>query len=168
MTLPPDPVSTAPGTSASSIATAQAYIEQRILPRVRWFDRRAVGSRRIFMASQYLAAILSVSIIVLLEVESVPRAVLAALAATIALIVVVERIGQFGQLWQLYRLSAEALIAEVNLFRHSAGPYSTASESAERVLVERVERICQHEAFRWSSLMEAGGTEARKGMFPSA
>ena len=144
-----------------------AYIRDRIEPRIAWYDRRAVSAKRLCMLSQYVSVGLSVLIIVLIEIEPVPREVLAIIAALIALVTVSERVGQFGSRWQLYRLAAESLESETQLFRHRAGPYAAIQDGDIRVFVERTEALLRREAVQWGDIVEGGGSRARKGLFPT-
>ena len=139
------------------------YVEERIRPRLKWYDKRAVTAKRIYMLSQYVSVLLSVAIIILLEFEAIPRSVLASLAAMIAFVVVGERIGQFGRQWQLYRLASELLASELEMFRYQVGPYTESSMNGRR-LVERTEALLRQEAAQWNSLVEDSHAGTNRGL----
>lgn len=129
-----------------------AYIEERIVPRIKWYDRRAVTCKRMRMAIDLGTTILSVSLIVLIEANGFPRVGLSIIAGVIAVMIAVDKIGAYGEKWLHYRMAAEALEAEVQMHNHSAGPYVLGVAEADRLLVERAEGILKREAEGWLAL----------------
>jgi hypothetical protein len=129
-----------------------SYVESRITPRLKWYDKRAIWNKRAHLALEGGSAILSIALVLLIEIEVIPRVALSVIAALIAVLIALARIGRFGEKWQVYRLAAEAVEAEVQLFRHRAGSYALASAAAEQLLVERVEMLLNKEARTWSQI----------------
>lgn len=140
------------------------YVEERIKPRIAWYDRRAVCCKRAHMSLQYYIAIASITLVVALHEPGVPRLLLVILAASVAVAATVERIGRFGERWQLNRAAYESLHTEVQLHAHNAGPY--AHGDADRLLVERTEAILGIEGARWHSLVGATTQESRERRLP--
>jgi hypothetical protein len=128
------------------------YIEDRIQPRIDWYDRRAVVCKRVKYAIDLGTTLMSILLVLLISIEGFSRVCLSIIAAAIAAMIAFEKIGSFGERWLLNRLSAEALQAEVQLFKHHAGPYAAEPEGSERLLVERIEALLRHEAGRWQAL----------------
>jgi len=99
-----------------------------------------------------LASVLSIILVLLIEIESVPRIILSLVAAAIAIAIAIGKIGRFGEKWQLYRLASEALASETQLYLHHARPYAAAPDGADQLLVERVEALLSRAAVVWHRL----------------
>ena len=138
-----------------------SYLESRVQPRLDWFDKRAVWSKRAHIAVESSAAILSIVLVLLIDITTVPRLLLSLVAAAIAILIAVGKIGRFGEKWQLYRLASEALGAEVQLCLHRAGPYAADPTGADRLLVERAEDLLSREASVWRQV-----THPERGQLP--
>lgn len=128
------------------------YIDERIRPRIAWYDRRAVTCKRIRMLIDLGTTILSVALIVLIELSNFPRIGLSVVAGVIAIMIAVDKIGAYGEKWLQYRIAAEALESEIQLHANHAGPYSGDAGEADRNLVERVEAMLKREARSWLEL----------------
>jgi hypothetical protein len=144
------------------------YIRTRVLPRLEWYDRRAVFNKRLYSSLQYFSVVVSIVLVLLIENERVPRGVLAVLAALGGIAVTVERVGRFGQLWNLYRLAAEAIYAQLQLYSHQAGIYAVPGATTDALFVERMEALLAAEASHWESVTLAGRTTAEERSFPSS
>ena len=140
------------------------YVDERIRPRIVWYDARAVACKRIHIALQYFTAAASITLVVLIDVEAVSRLTLALIAAAVAFATMVERIGQFGDKWHLYRSAYEGLESEVRLFRHNAGPYRGTED--ERLLVERTESLLAVERTQWLSVLKRSVEPDRESRLP--
>ena len=138
------------------------YLERRIGERLQWYDKRARQAKRAHRALEYLSVFGSVSLVLLLHVNEIPRLGLAGIAAVVTLALAVEKIGKYGELWMAYRLTSEALEAEVELYKNGAGPYREGSDQDKR-LVERVEQLLSKEAFDWARLIESRGGSSGSG-----
>ena len=108
--------------------------------------------KRARLAIDLGATIMSIALIVLIDVEGFPRIGLSIIAAAVAVMLSADKVGAFGARWLHYRLAAEELENEVELFRHSAGPYRALDCDRQVVLVERMEAILQREARGWIGL----------------
>lgn len=144
------------------------YIEQRVQPRIGWYDKRAVACKWVYLSTQYFTVVASASVVLFIHLESIPRFVPTALAAAVALIVALERIGQFGNRWHLYRLCAETLETEKQFYLHRAGPYEDNFVDADRLFVERTEQLLMIEAANWNSLLRFGRLETEAKRLPRA
>jgi hypothetical protein len=129
------------------------YLQRRIRPRIQWYDKRAVASKRAYLAIDLGSTILSIMLVVLLHVDEIPRLFLSALAASVALLMAIERALRFRERWTSYRLTAEAVDREVKLYEHSAGAYRINRDESFALLVERVENLLQDEAGKWLGLV---------------
>jgi len=139
-----------------------SYLEDRIQPRLAWYDRRAVRCKQAHFAIEFSAALLTIGLVLLIDIETVPRIFLSSIAAGVAILLAIAKIGRFGEKWQLYRLAAEALASEVQLMLNKAGPYARDPASAERLLVERVEGLLSHEALVWRRYVKPGAHDVPK------
>jgi hypothetical protein len=127
------------------------YINDRIQPRITWYDKRAVKSKRLGIALDVVATGLSIALVFLIPMEEFSRTALSLMASLIALAIAAERRGSWSEQWLVYRLSAEALEREVQWYYHSAGPYGSVS-NREALLVERTEALLASEASEWRRL----------------
>jgi hypothetical protein len=140
------------------------YVEKRIVPRLKWYDARAITCKRTHVFVEVGTSVLSIVLVLLIDVEVVPRFALATIAALVAALIAIDRIGRFGEKWLLYRLAAEALESEVQLHAHSAGPYAGEQANSEKLLAERVETLLQHEATGWRALSQPEETNLARKM----
>ncbi len=142
----------------------EEYITQRVKPRCKWYDGRALRYKRLYLLTQYAGAVISVSLVVLIHVEAIPRLLLASLAALVAVAVSVDGIGQFGNQWRLYRMTAEAIERELQLYLNVAGTYATVQDR-EGTFVRQIEALLSSEAAQWKvfaqSMARTGGMEHR-------
>lgn len=130
------------------------YIERRVIPRLRWYDERAVRAKRQHLMAECIAVGGSLALPFMLHLDDVPHLLLAVVASLVSVAVAVERIGRFGERWVMYRLAAETLAGELELYRSQAGPYDI-GDGAAKLLVERVEAVLVREADRWHGVVEA-------------
>jgi uncharacterized protein DUF4231 len=143
------------------VADSEVYLKERLIPRMDWYDRRAVLFKRLHLLVQYAAMTGSIMLVLLIHIEQIPRSLLAIVAAFVTLCLAAARIGRFGELWWIYRLSAESLATEMQLFRHGVGPYEVEPEAARSaLLVERCEELLTHESKKWVRTMQGQGTES--------
>ena len=129
------------------------YVRVRLRERLAWYDRRAIGCKRLHFVFEYLAAIGSIVVLLALSEEEVPRWLVACGAAAVSAAIAIGKIGRFGDRWRLYRITAESVQREEQLFANRAGPYAAAPDVSERLLVERVEAILGGEASEWHALI---------------
>lgn len=141
-----------------------AYLQERVKPRIEWYDKRAVLCKRMHMYLHYFVAVASIVMVVVLNDLNVSRLMLSVLAGLIAIAATIERIGQFGDRWHMYRATYEALNAEASLYANRAGPYANGNE--DRLIVERVEAILSNEGTRWSSLVNQAAASTREHRLP--
>jgi hypothetical protein len=153
-----------PGNEKEIHVMPSTYIQERVNPRIDWYDKRAVSCKRTHMFLQYFVAVASIVMVVILNEPDFPRLVLALLAGLIAIASTIERIGQFGDRWHMYRATYEALQSETNLYSNKAGPY--ASGEGDRLIVERVEAVLSSEGTRWGSLVTKVAASAREHRLP--
>jgi hypothetical protein len=135
------------------MADAQRYIVERLKPRLIWYDKRAVLSKRLHLTFQFVGMAGSILLVLLIHIESIKRPYLGALAALVSLCLAADKIGRFGELWLAYRLTAEALGTEEQMFHHQVGPYA-AVDGKEEFLILRCEGILSREAEVWRGIVE--------------
>ena len=129
-----------------------SYVDDRLRPRLNWYEKRASVCKRMYFLSEGLATLASLFLVGLIHVDSIPRGYFSALAMLVAIMLGWQRLGRFGERWRLYRQYAGQLTAELHLFANHAGPY--ADPRSEAILVERVEAIIAREASTWSTLFQ--------------
>lgn len=144
------------------------YIRTRVIPRLDWYDKKAVVNKRLYSFLQYFSVVVSIVLVLLMENEDVPRRVLAVLAALGGIAVTVERVGRFGQLWQLYRLAAEATYSQLQLYSQKAGAYATPGATTDALFVEKVEALLATEASQWEAVTLAGKAPGEEHSFPDS
>lgn len=164
-------------------ASFNQYLEERLRPQLKWYEKRANFSKRQFMSLQSSVIVFSVLIPVVVVCEpllnelgkiwlqqyltrelpvSWSGLLTAILSACVTLLTGLDKLWQPQSHWFSYRANEEMLRKEEWLHRYRIGPYQGLDAiHAARLLIERVEGVIAADLSRFSAEMQSKREETR-------
>ena len=139
------------------------YINGRYLEQIRWYDSKALWSKKWFSRFQWGTIILSALMPVLIAVDLVPGydflewiPILTSVA--VAVLSSGLKTFKFQERWVHYRTTCEVLKREFHLYQAGVGEYSSNANRAtllvdkDALFVERVESLLAQERALWLTI----------------
>jgi hypothetical protein len=136
----------------------------RLEDQIAWYDRKSGENQWRFKLLKAVQLTTAAAIPVVAATAN-EAGIVAGLGAAVVVVEGFLQLNQYQQNWTAYRSTAEALKHEKYLFLAEAGPYA-GTESARRLLAERVEGLVSQEHAKWVSARDEaarGGGERTSG-----
>jgi hypothetical protein len=142
---------------------SEQYIQDRLEPQIKWYDKKSLFNKRLFYAMQSIV-IVAAALIPLLNAYTdsceIMRFIIGALGSITAILTGLVSLFHFKELWSEYRTTSETLKHEKYLFLTSKGPYS--EDDPFSTLVERVEALISRENTKWYECLFHKGPDKKK------
>jgi len=126
-----------------TVSSAQ-YIEERLNGAIKWYDKKADESKKLYLRMRAATVIAGALVPVLININNVPymNVLTTIISLIVVLLVSLESVYHYREQWTNYRSTEQYLRNEYFLFTSKGGAYgSLASKLAYRHFVERVEEI---------------------------
>lgn len=138
----------------------QAYLQNRLLDQIRWYDKKANFNQKCYKRCSITAFIISALIPVFtLLGECLFIKLLIAISSAIASIInYIINISTYKDLWIQYRMNCEMLKSEVSKFANKIPPYN--SDTAFELLVENCEQYFTKEFSKWQNNTNQSSTDS--------
>ncbi len=146
--------------AAASVAAASStlsdaavrYIDERLEPYRRWYDRKSKQARRMFLSMRTFAVLGGCVTPVLVNLQALfssasldhppLRIALTGVSLAVGITISLEGVFHFQERWRAFRTTEEILAHERTVFSTHTGPYHNLSEEdAFALFVNRVENI---------------------------
>jgi hypothetical protein len=127
----------------------EKYLEDRYIPQVNWYDRKAIWNHKSYQALQWISLILaSLTPVLILTGQDWSKWLAAAIALLAAISVGSLKIFKYQENWINYRTTCETLRKEIYYYRAGVQGYD-ATNDKEALFVDRVESLISRENTLW-------------------
>jgi len=150
--IPRDPASSVLPASSTLSDAASRYVDERLEPYRRWYDRKSKQARRMFLSMRTFAVLGGCVTPVLVNLQAMFNSVsldhpplriaITGVSLAVGIAISLEGVFHFQERWRAFRTTEEILAHERIVFATHTGPYRNLSaEDAFALFVNHVENI---------------------------